>query len=1645
MFDSIAKRSEEFLAAFNRSDPRARLILTAFLVAAAYYFAALFSFTLRVPSTRSSIIWAPNAILLATLVATPLRTWWIWLFAALPAHLIAQSRDGASILLLLCPFLANVAQAMLAAVGMRRFIDPPHRLESLRDMGIFILVAVLAAPAVVSFAAAWLFVVVGWESDYWLAALARLLNNILTGLAVAPLCLAIATGQLTKIRRLHASSFVEFGIILISLACALNIASAWQATETIRFPFRLYAPLPFLIWAAVRFRPSGLSIALLVVAYDSISDSIAGQGLFLTGSAVGNVLALEASLGVLSLPLMLLAALMAERTHKETELRESEARYRALVTASAEIVWRANARGEGFFVTPAWQELTGQSEEESLASGWLKTVHPDDRERCGRLWNQAMAERRVYENELRVQTLDGSYRHFYVHAVPILTPEGNVFEWVGAATDITDRKRAEQTLRESEERFRNMAEHAPVMIWISDSNGACTYVNKRWTDFTGTAPQQAFGFAWLDNVHEDDRKPTTDMFLGANERAQGFRVEYHMRRHDGEYRWVIDSASPRFSESGEFLGYIGSIIDITERKRAEEALRESEERLARTEKFSLVMVTHTDLDGRWLKVPPTLCALLGYSEEELLARSFKEVTHHDDVDENLRKHAQLLAGEIKSFDLEKRYIRKDGGIVWVYINVSVVTDANGLPIHRRSYIKEITNRKRAENLRAGQSRVLELIATNVALSEVLVNLIRFVESETNGLLCSILLLDEDGLHARHGAAPSLPQSYTASIDGMAIGPKAGSCGTAMYHKSSVIVTDISKDPLWEDYRDLAASYNLRACWSTPIMSSQGKVLGSFAMYYGEPRGPSPVETQLIDFACRLAGIAIERNNAQEAVRDSEERLHLALEAGRMGVWDWNTGNNEMRWSREHFTIMGLAPFSVTPTYENWAARVHPDDLPIASAAMTRAIAERSPYRSEYRIILPDGSTRWVTSRGEPIYDASGACIRVMGIVGDTTERKRAEARVNVQNHISRVLSESASLADGAVALVQTICECFDWHFGEIWKIDSDTNVLTYLDGYSASGNSTAFASDSRRFTFELGAGLPGQVWKSGSPAWITNIANDANFLRTALAKKAGLKSAFAFPVRWRDRTLAVMAFFSRNVLEPDQELLQIMQSIGGQIGQFAERKEAEDALRASEERNRAILDSALDSIITIDHRGTVLEFNPAAEKTFGHKRSEAIGKQVGDLLVPSALRDKHYRGLARFLSRGETAILGQRVEMTALRADGSEIPIELTVTRVGLNGPPMFTGYIRDITERKQAEAALHNALAEVQRLKEKVEADNVYLREELSEAHRDGAIVGESEVIRKVLKQVAQVAVTNMTVLILGETGTGKELVARAIHGSSARKQRPLVKVNCSALPAELMESELFGHERGAFTGAVTKQIGRFELADGGTIFLDEIGDLSLSLQAKLLRVLQEGEFERLGSSKTTRVNVRVIAATNRNLSDAMRKELFRSDLYYRLAVYPISMPPLRERKDDIGLLAESFLREASRRLGRSFEAISRRLHGALLHYDWPGNVRELQNVIERAAVTSTGRFLQLPEAWPPETEPSEAFPQNGALDFRLSAPDSTLEDLERAHIIQVLNRTRWRIEGPKGAAMILGLHPSTLRSRMSKLGISRSESIEI
>jgi transcriptional regulator with GAF, ATPase, and Fis domain len=346
------------------------------------------------------------------------------------------------------------------------------------------------------------------------------------------------------------------------------------------------------------------------------------------------------------------------------------------------------------------------------------------------------------------------------------------------------------------------------------------------------------------------------------------------------------------------------------------------------------------------------------------------------------------------------------------------------------------------------------------------------------------------------------------------------------------------------------------------------------------------------------------------------------------------------------------------------------------------------------------------------------------------------------------------------------------------------------------------------------------------------------------------------------------------------------------------------------------------------------------------------------------------------------------------------------------------------VLARRQADQELRDSLAENERLRELLEAENLYLREQAEFEHTHEEIVGQSQALKAALREAEQVAATDSTVLLLGETGTGKELLAHAIHRMSERSAKPLVHVNCAALPSTLIESELFGREKGAYTGALSRQIGRFEIADGSTIFLDEIGDLPQELQVKLLRVLQEGQFERLGSSQTITVDVRVIAATNRDLTTAVEEGRFREDLYYRLNVFPITVPPLRSRRDDIPPLVWSFVQEFAAAQGKTIDTIPRRTMEALQNSPWPGNVRELRNVIERAVILSDGQKLNVTLPGAAETA---------------AATGLSLDEVQRSHILQVMEQTGWRVRGVGGTAELLGMKPTTLENRMKKLGIEK------
>lgn len=492
---------------------------------------------------------------------------------------------------------------------------------------------------------------------------------------------------------------------------------------------------------------------------------------------------------------------------------------------------------------------------------------------------------------------------------------------------------------------------------------------------------------------------------------------------------------------------------------------------------------------------------------------------------------------------------------------------------------------------------------------------------------------------------------------------------------------------------------------------------------------------------------------------------------------------------------------------------------------------------------------------------------------------------------------------------------------------------------------------------------------------------------------------------------------------------------------ISERRAAEAEVARLTRSNELILASAGEGIYGLDAEGRATFCNPAAAAMMGWSVEEMLGKPQHALIHHTKPDGAPYpRSECPIYAAITDGLVHREDNEVFWRKDGSSFPVEYVSTPVCEENGKLIGAVVtfNDISERKKREEALRNALAEVERLKERLQAENQYLQQEIKVRHNFEEIIGQGPAMTKAKRLIEQVAATDATVLILGETGVGKELFARAIHNLSWRRERPLIKVNCAALPSSLIESELFGHEKGAFTGATARRAGRFELANGGTIFLDEIGELPLELQAKLLRVIQEGEYERLGGSQTIRTDIRIVAATHRDLRRMIHAGTFREDLFYRLNVFPVSVPALRDRREDIPQLVTHFVRKFAKQQGKAIDNVPDHVQSVLREYAWPGNIRELENVIERAVILSNQVALRLDGAI--AVQASTAPDPGGAAPT--VADRRTLEEVERTHILNVLKQTSWQISGDHGAAVILDMHPNTLRSRMQRLGIVKAKS---
>jgi PAS domain S-box-containing protein len=731
---------------------------------------------------------------------------------------------------------------------------------------------------------------------------------------------------------------------------------------------------------------------------------------------------------------------------------------------------------------------------------------------------------------------------------------------------------------------------------------------------------------------------------------------------------------------------------------------------------------------------------------------------------------------------------------------------------------------------------------------------------------------------------------------------------------------------------------------------------------------------------------IESRHMEALAKSDQKRLEEVISDVPGIVWESRLDPKTGKWTATF--ISDYAEKMTGYTVEEWLSTpglgvdiVYEADRERVTQETAAIFAGGEPASIQFRWIAKDGRIVWAEAHVTPLLDDTGTTVGVRGVTLDITEQHAAE---EARRHSEEKFA-TAFRANPQPMSITTVAE------GRYVDVNES---FVEMSGY-------------KREEVIGHTSLELNIWETSE--------HRASFIKRL--KQEGSIVNLETKFRTKDGSMRVL-LSSAEELELSGETCLLVSS-----SDITERVAAQQALRVSDERFRNMADIApvMIWISNDDKKGTY--FNKQWLDFTGRSFEQELGDGWTEGIHPD-----DYNRTVETCSKSVNARKPFEMEFRIRRNDGEYRWIYDTGTPL-FSPDQVFLGYIGsalDITERKESEVELHHAHEELKQLKNQLEAENIYLQQELQLDPIFGEIVGQSDAIKYVLFKLTQVAPTDTTVLIMGETGTGKELVARAIHGASSRKDRPLIKVNCGALSPSLIESELFGHEKGAFTGAASRKLGRFELANGGTIFLDEIGELPLELQVKLLRVIQENEFERLGGNKTIKIDVRIIAATNRNLKLEVENGRFREDLWYRLNVYPITVPPLRQRREDIPLLVEHFVNGYAKKFGKTITSVSPRALQRFQSHTWPGNVRELANAIERAVIHAKGSVLHSVDRF---EEAIEEPPFSA----------KTLEEVEREYILRTLENTGWRIEGSNGAANILGLNPSTLRTRMVKLGIQR------
>ena len=956
--------------------------------------------------------------------------------------------------------------------------------------------------------------------------------------------------------------------------------------------------------------------------------------------------------------------------------------------------------------------------------------------------------------------------------------------------------------------LRLVVDTIPALVVSALPDGSVDFINKGWRDYTGLPLEALTGWGCNSAIHPDDLPMFVQDWDVARAVGKPFQNQARVRRADGVYRWFLIRKTPFRDESGRVAKWYGAGYDIEDLKQTEQELRRSEfylgegERLAHTGSWGF---NPSGFFYHWSRELSTIYGLDPAGRAPTL-EEYLQLIHPDDRQFMAQLIEQMVSEQI-GCDVKKRIVRPGGEVRYIR--------CVGIPIVVGGTLKEIVGT--AIDVTEQEHLTEELQRREAYLSEAQ----RL--SHTGSF----------GWKPDSGEIVWSDETYRIFEYDPTVKPTVDSLLQRVHPEDRADFQDVIR-------RASAGATQFEHTYRLLLPDGRVKHIHALAHVMQEPCGMREFVGAGIDIS--------EQKRTEDALRHSERYLAEAQRLTHMGSWVWEVaGRDALHLSDEWYRLYGFDPKLGMPSWEERLQRVHPEDRNTWQRAIEQAIREKADYKVEFRILLPDGTLKWIHTVGDPILNAAGELLQFVGSSMDITERKKAEDKIREQE---MELRQMLDLAPQMVGVFGPNRE----------RLYANRVALDYL-----------------------GIGLD----------------------------------------EWRQRS------FGEDVHPEDSELLQ-----------------------ASAERS-LLTGSAYDLELRLrkddgSHRWFLARYNPVVD------------------------------------DKGQ--IMRWYVACT-------------------------------DIDDHKRAEETLRN--------------ENILLREEIDRSSMFEEIVGASPALQAVLSRVSKVARTDSTVLVTGETGTGKELVARAIHKRSARSERTFVSVNCAAIPQSLLAAELFGHEKGAFTGALQRRLGRFELANGGTIFLDEVGELPTETQITLLRVLQEREFERVGGHEKIRTDVRVIAATNRDLEVAIAAGTFRSDLYYRLNVFPIAVPPLRDRKEDIPMLVEYFVDRYGSKAGKKIRCINKDLMDRLITYPWPGNIRELQNVIERSVILCESDELSVDESW---LSSAVVVSTNGKRPLT-----KQLESQEKEMIEVALAESKGRVSGTSGAAARLGIPPSTLESKIRALKIDK------